>query len=255
MQGALILGIIEGVTEFLPISSTAHLLLVAKLLNLPTSEYWKFFEVFIQAGAILAVVAAFSKSLFNTKLWPKLLVSFLPTAVIGLLLHKIIKNYFFENYLLIAGSLIFISLIFLLIEYLLKNNQLKLTKKLEQLNYREAFLLGLAQSLAVVPGVSRSGIVLVGGLALGFKREETALYSFILAVPTILAASVLDLIKTDQNILFQDWLLSLVGFTTAFIFAYLSIRWFVKFLQKNNLIPFAFYRIFLGIIILFFLFW
>lgn len=253
MLNAIILGIIEGLTEFLPISSTAHLIITAKLLGILQNEYWKFFEVFIQSGAILAVAFAFLKELMNKKLWPKLLASFLPTAIIGLALHKIIKQYFFENYALIATSLIFISLIFFLIEYLVFKKKLSLNKKIKDISYRDAVLLGLAQSLAVVPGVSRAGIVLVSGLSLSYKREEVALYSFLLAIPTILAASVLDIIRTDKQILLTNLNLSLTGFIVSFISAYFAAKWFIKFLQKNNLISFAIYRIILGIGILLFL--
>jgi len=253
MVFAIILGIVEGLTEFLPISSTAHLLIVAKFFQISQTEYWKFFEVFIQSGAILAVVVVFYKQLLNKQLWPKILASFLPTAIIGFLLHKIIKTYFFGNYLLIAFSLIIISLVFFWVEYLIKSQKIILNKEVKKISFKEAIVLGLAQSLAVIPGISRAGIVLVTGLSFGYKREEVAMYSFILAVPTILSASVFDLLKTNQQVLWQNLNLSFLGFLVAFISAYLAVSWFIKYLQKNNLVGFAVYRIILAILVLIFL--
>jgi undecaprenyl-diphosphatase len=241
-----ILGIVEGLTEFLPISSTAHLILAAKLLHLPQNTFQTFFEVFIQTGAILAVVFLFWKDLWDIKHMKNLLLSFIPTAVVGLLLYKVIKTVFFESPFLIAGSLIVIGVVFLVVEQ--RNG--KLTKAIESLTWKEAILIGLAQSLAVVPGVSRSGIVMIAMMLMGFKRKESAQYSFMLALPTLASASLYDLFKMRHVLSFNTTTISLtsIGFGVAFVVAYFSMRWFVGFLQKYSLRVFGWYRIALGII-------
>ena len=250
MLPALILGILEGLTEFLPVSSTAHLIIAADLLNLPSSQYWQFFEVFIQAGAILAVVTLYFKQIFNFKLVTNLLFSFVPTALIGFGLYKIIKSIFFESILLISVSLIVFGLIFLLVEKLIKQKKLIINKNLDRLSPKQAVLIGLAQALAVVPGVSRAGSVMVAGLLLGYKREQVALYSFLLAVPTILAAAIFDLLKTDWSIVSTNIGLTLIGFVSAYLSALVVIKWFINYLQKKNLEIFGYYRIVIGLLIL-----
>ncbi|MEK7495589.1 MAG: undecaprenyl-diphosphate phosphatase [Patescibacteria group bacterium] len=242
---ALILGLVEGITEFLPISSTAHLIISSKLLNIPQTEFQKFFEVFIQSGAILAVVIIYWKIILKNKsLFINIILSFIPTAVIGLLLHKVIKGVFFESLTLIAISLFVVGLFFIIFEFLLKNKIVKTNKKIIQMTIIQALVIGLGQSLAVVPGVSRAGAVILTMMILGFNREESALYSFVLAVPTLLAASAFDFIKTDQKLIFtgSNPLFLIVGTVMAFISALLAIKWFIKFLQKNTLTSFGVYR-------------
>jgi len=253
MLSALFLGIIEGLTEFLPISSTAHLIIANRLLGLPQNEYWKFFEIFIQAGAILAVVTVYFQELFNHKQNLKLLFSFLPTAVVGLLLYNVIKNVFFNSLILIAFSLIIFGLLFLVIEWLIKNKRIVLKHKLEKLTIKQALFIGVMQSLAVVPGVSRSGAALVGSLLLGYDRRQGAQYSFLLAVPTILLAAIFDLLKTDFRVVSSNFGLTLIGLVSAYISALFVIRWFMKFLENNSLIIFGFYRLVVGILLLLFL--
>jgi len=253
MLSALFLGIIEGLTEFLPISSTAHLIIANRLLGLPQNEYWKFFEIFIQAGAILAVVTVYFQELFNHRQNLKLLFSFLPTAVVGLLLYNVIKNVFFNSLILIAFSLIIFGLLFLVIEWLIKNKRIVLKHKLEKLTIKQALFIGVMQSLAVVPGVSRSGAALIGTLLLGYDRRQGAQYSFLLAVPTILLAAIFDLLKTDFRVVSSNFGLTLIGLVSAYISALFVIRWFMKFLENNSLIIFGFYRLVVGILLLLFL--
>jgi len=243
------LGIIEGLTEFLPISSTAHLILVSQLLNIPQTDFQKFFEVFIQSGAILAVFFIYLKYVLkNKKIIPKVIASFVPTAVIGFLLYKIIKHVFFNSRLLMALSFFILGAVFLVIEYLIKNKKIKLTQSIDRLNYQTAIIVGFMQALAVIPGVSRAGIVLVTMMILGFKREESARYSFLLAVPTILAASGYDLYKSKDLLVFSsnNLFLLMIGFVVSFISAYVVVNWFIKYLQKNTLNLFAIYRIILA---------
>ncbi|MCX7589980.1 MAG: undecaprenyl-diphosphate phosphatase [Patescibacteria group bacterium] len=254
MIEAIILGIIEGITEFLPVSSTAHLILASYLLKIEQTNFHKFFEVFIQSGAICAVIFNYFYLLKQNKdLIKKIIVSFMPTAFFGFFLYKIIKNVFFENYILIALSFIILGIIFIIIEKLINNKKIELELNLNNLNYKKAFLIGIFQSLAVIPGVSRAGAVILGMLILKFKREESVLYSFFIAVPTIISAGLYDLYKTGFNELIlsqQNIIYLIIGFITSFIFALITIKWFIKYLQKNNLKPFGWYRIILGIIFL-----
>jgi undecaprenyl-diphosphatase len=241
----IILGIIEGITEFLPISSTAHLIITSKLLNIPQTEFQKFFEVFIQSGAILAVVFIYWKVILKNKnLLKNIILSFIPTAIVGLLFHKVIKNVFFESFTLIVVSLFAIGLFFIVFEFLLKKKIVKTDKKIIQMTIIQALLIGFGQSLAVVPGVSRAGAVILTMMILGFNREESALYSFVLAVPTLFAASAFDLIKTGPQLIFSDSnsLFLFIGLITSFFSALLAIKWFIKFLQKNSLTYFGVYR-------------
>jgi len=250
LLNALILGLVEGITEFLPISSTAHLIISSKLLNIPQTEFQKFFEVFIQSGAILAVVFIYWKIIIKNKsLLINIVLSFIPTAIVGLLLHKVIKGVFFESFTLIAVSLFVIGLFFIVFEFLLKKKIFKTDKKIIGMTIIQALLIGVGQSLAVVPGVSRAGAVILTMMILGFNREESALYSFVLAVPTLLAASLLDFMKTDPQLIFtgNNPLFLFIGLITSFFSALIAIKWFVSFLQKNSLSSFGIYRIALSI--------
>ena len=243
---SLILGIIEGITEFLPVSSTAHLIITSRLLKIPSTEFIKFFEVFIQSGAILAVLLLYySYVIKNKEVIKKIIISFVPTAIIGFLLFKIIKTIFFESYYLIIGSLFFVGLLFILIEVLISKKKIVLSKKINQLSNLTSIIIGTAQALAVIPGVSRAGIVIVIMMLLGYKRDQAALYSFLLAVPTILAASAFDLLKTDLSIISNPDNLAFlsIGFITSFITAYISIKWLISFLQKKSLVIFGLYRV------------
>jgi undecaprenyl-diphosphatase len=250
---AVVLGIVEGLTEFLPISSTAHLIFISKLLKIPQTDFQKFFEVFIQSGAILAVLIIYLQILVKRKNYFKnILISFVPTAVIGFILYKIIKKIFFESYLLIISMMLIVGILFLIVEKLVKNKSLKLSKATNQISINEALLIGLGQSMAVVPGVSRAGAVIITMMFLGFKRDESAIYSFLLAVPTIFAASGLDLLKTNFNLIFnsQNLLLLIIGFFTSFISAFVVVRWFIKYLQRNSLVVFGWYRIIVCIMLI-----
>jgi undecaprenyl-diphosphatase len=245
----IILGIIEGVTEFLPISSTFHLLFATKVLGLPESEFSKFFDVFIQAGAILPVIFLFGKEWFKDRVQlQKVAVSFIPTAIIGLVLHKVIKNVFFESPLLMLGVFIAVGLGFFLIEWLVQKKKLQLTRTIADLTYTQAVVIGIAQACAVVPGVSRAGAVILGMMLLGIKRDEAAKYSFTLAVPTILAAAALDVIKTNPAVVMDSAnLVTLaVGFVVAFLSSLVIIKWFINYLRQHSLNIFGIYRVIVG---------
>ncbi len=244
---AAILGVIEGLTEFLPISSTAHMILGARIMGLQQTEFLKFFEVFIQLGAILAVVFLYFKQFFNKSIIKQLLCSFVPTASVGFALYKIIKTIFFESNVLISWSLILIGIVFIVVERM----KLKETKSIAQMSLATAVVIGLAQSLAVVPGVSRAGIVIIAMMLLGFKRDESAQYSFMLALPTLAAAALLDVVKMrNTHLTFSEIEMIALGAGVAFFVAYASMKWFVEFLKHKKLTSFGVYRIVIGLLAL-----
>jgi len=246
---AVILGLVEGITEFLPVSSTGHLILVSTLLGLKQTEFQKTFEVVIQLGSILAVVFLFYKRLFtDIELWKRIIVAFIPTGVLGLLLYKVIKGYLFNPFV-VASMLILWGVIFILVELWLKKHPPRYSDE-DQIPYWKAFVIGLFQSLAMVPGTSRSGSTIVGGLLLGLDRKTAAEFSFLLAVPTMLAATGYDILKHHSEFSFQNWELLLVGFITAFVSALVVVKWFLNFLKGHTFIPFAIYRIVIGILFL-----
>lgn len=249
---SIILGLVEGVTEFLPISSTFHLIWTSKLLGIPQSDFLTFFEVFIQSGAILAVVVVYFKYILEHKQNIRnILFSFIPTAIVGLILHKIIKTIFFNSDTLMLGAFVLFGIIFIIVEYLIKKGKITLNKSILDIPISVAIIIGLGQSLAVLPGVSRAGAVMIIMMILGYKRKDSALYSFLLAVPTILAASGFDLIKMDFSLLHQgsNILYIAVGFVVAFVSALMVINWLIRFLQTNTLTSFGIYRIVLAALI------
>lgn len=246
---AALLGVVEGLTEFLPVSSTAHMIITSRLLGLQQTEFIKFFEVFIQIGAIAAVVFLYFKQFFKVSIVKHLILSFIPTAIVGFFLYKIIKNVFFEANILIAVSLIVVGIVFIVIERL----GLKEHKTIAQLTPRMAILIGLAQSLAVVPGVSRAGIVMIAMMCMGYKRDESAQYSFMLALPTLAAAALLDVVKMrSAKLSINELEMIIVGTCTAFAVAYASMRWFISYLKSRKLTGFGVYRVGIGIISLLF---
>jgi undecaprenyl-diphosphatase len=250
---AIVLGIVEGLTEFLPISSTAHLIITSKFLNLVQTDFLKLFEVFIQSGAILAILIMYFKYILkNKKIINVLLISFIPTALIGLLFYKIIKDVFFESTQIIIVTLSIVGILFITVEILIKRNLIKIDKKISDMNYFHAFIIGFFQSFAIIPGVSRAGAVIVSMMFMKYKRSESAIYSFLLAIPTIIAASILDLYK-NYKIAFQSVTniqMIVIGFIVSFVTAYLAVKWFISYVQKNSLIGFGIYRIALAIILI-----
>ncbi len=252
---AIILGVVEGLTEFLPISSTFHLIWAARIMHLAQTDFNKLFEVFIQSGAIFAVVLLYWKTfLENRKLMLKVLTAFIPTAIVGLLMYKIIKDVFFTSANGMLSIFIAVGLFFILFEIFLRQSRIQLDRDLDSLAFWEAAVVGLAQSLAIMPGVSRAGAVIVVLMFFRFKRSEAAKFSFLLAVPTIFAASALDAFKMKDQILSSqnNMLLLVVGSIVAFITALVVIKWFISYLQKHSLIIFGWYRIIVGFLLLIF---
>jgi undecaprenyl-diphosphatase len=247
---ALILGIVEGVTEFLPVSSTGHLILASKLMGIEQTDVHKTFEVVIQLGSILAVIFAFKEKIFHSvELWKRLIVGFIPTAVLGFTLYKTIKSLFAPE--TVAYMLIFGGIVFIVIELLYKEKEHHVAH-VEEVSYKQAFMIGLFQSLAMVPGTSRSGATIIGGLLIGLKRKTATEFSFLLAVPTMLAATAYDILKHHNEFDFSDAQALAVGFVTAFIVALAIIKWFLAFIKKHTFIPFGVYRIVVGLVFLMF---
>ena len=242
---AIILGVVEGLTEFLPISSTGHMILASHLLSIK-GDFLKTFEIFIQLGAILAVVVLYFKRLttsFDTI--KKVIVAFIPTAIIGLLLHDLAKKYLLGSSLVVSISLIVGGILIIWFEKTKKND-----KGVNGITYRQAVKVGLFQSIAIIPGVSRSAATIIGGQISSISRLEIVEFSFFLAIPTMFAATVLDLYKGVGEIGTHEVYLLVVGFITAFIVAVLAIKSFLSYIQKHNFIGFAVYRIVVGFIFL-----
>ncbi len=244
---SLLLGALEGVTEFLPVSSTGHLILASQLLGLKQTAAHKAFEVSIQLGSILAVLFLYAQRLLQDKqLWFKIAIAFLPTGALGFFLYKHIKALFgveTVSIMLIVGGILF-----LVFEYFHRNQPITEGKDLSQLSMKEALTIGFFQSLAMVPGTSRSGATLIGGLFMGLNRKSAAEFSFLLAIPTMFIATAYDLFKHRHEMIVDDWSMLIVAFITAFIFAFATVKAFVGFVSRHTFVPFALYRIIVGVI-------
>lgn len=239
---AFILGIVEGLTEFLPISSTGHLILAAQLLHMPETEFLKTFEISIQLGAILAVVILYWRLLFlNIDIMKRLAVAFAPTAFIGLVVYKHIKN-LLGSEAVVVWSLLLGGIIIILFEWLHREKDTDFDD-IAKLSYKTVFLVGLFQSIAMIPGVSRSGATILGGLFLGIRRKTIVEFSFLLAVPTMAAATGLDLLKNASSFSIDQMGVLSVGFITAFAVALVAIRFLLRFVQTRTFISFGIYRI------------
>ena len=244
---AVLLGVLEGATEFLPVSSTFHLIWASRLLGLPDTELQKLFEVVIQSGAVLAILALYARTILTDRaLVARLAVSFVPTAVVGLILYRTIKDVFFESAALQLLVFAGVGALFIVAERVWRGRAFDRTAA--GLSYRDAAVVGLAQALAVVPGVSRAGAVILALMALGVRRDDAARYSFLLALPTILAAGAYDLYQSRAALGAGAGAIVpiAIGFASAFVAALIVVRWFVRYLQRHSLEPFGLYRLVLA---------
>lgn len=249
---AIILAIVEGFTEFLPVSSTGHLVLTAKLLNLQQTEFVKSFEIIIQLGSILAVIFLYwRKLLVERTVWKQILIAFIPTALLGFTLYKVIKGYLIGNEMITVIALFLGGIVLILIE-LLHKERAHAIEKIEDIPVKKAFVIGLAQSVAMIPGVSRSAATIIGGMLLNLKRKTAVEFSFLLAVPTMISATGLDLVQTRFAFSPYEYSVLAVGFIGAFIVAIFAVKLVLRYIERNNFIPFGIYRIIVSI--LFFLF-
>lgn len=262
---AILFGIVEGITEWLPISSTGHMILLDEFIHLGVSEeFYKLFEVVIQLGAILAVVLMYFKTIFpwgfgktkeDTKntlnLWGKILVACIPAAVIGILFDDWLDEHLY-NSVVVSLALIIYGIIFIVIES--KNFGKRNTKKLNDITYKQALGVGGFQLLSLIPGTSRSGSTIIGGLILGLERSVAAEFTFFLAIPVMAGASFLKLVKyvLDVGFVFQasELLLLGVGCLVAFIVSILIIKFLMNYIRKHDFKVFGWYRIALGILVL-----
>ncbi|WP_040727721.1 undecaprenyl-diphosphate phosphatase [Thiomicrorhabdus sp. Kp2] len=246
---AAILGIIEGLTEFLPISSTGHLIVVSEWLGLEQTKQNMAFEVIIQVAAILAIFSHYSSkfSLEHIRLWINVVIAFIPIAAIGFLFHHQIKEFFTLN--VVAWMFIIGGLIFLVMEKLY-NEGTHRTRDIDDLSITQAFWIGIVQIFALIPGTSRAGASIVGGVMVGLDRKTSAEFSFLLALPVLAAASGLDLLKNYSEFANSSWLPLLVGFVMAYIVAYLTMSLFLRFLDKFTFNAFGIYRIVFGVVLL-----
>lgn len=247
---SIILGIIEGFTEFLPISSTGHLILGSVLLGLPQTDVLKSFEIAIQLGAICAVALLFWKRFLDWNILTRLLSAFIPTAVIGLLLHSFVKEHLLGNPYVVVAALFLGGVFLIVFEFFHKEDKTK-EEDITDISHKQAFIVGVCQAFAIVPGVSRSAATIVGGLSLGLRRASIVEFSFLLAVPTMLAATTLDVVKSYQLFSVNDIGLILTGFTTAFLVALVSVKFLLHYVKRYTFMPFGVYRIIVALLFFF----
>ena len=240
---ALILGIVEGITEFLPISSTAHLILTSHLLQLAESEFIKSFEIIIQLGAILSVVVLYWSRFWNWDVLKKLVVAVIPTGVIGLTVYRAVKGYLLGNIPVVLAALVIGGIALIIFEQFQQRTDGDVD--FSEITYRKAFLIGLFQAIAVIPGVSRSAATIVGGSLIGVSKRTIVDFSFMLAVPTMLAATGLELVKGRAALVGHYDMLA-VGFIVSFITAIVAIKAFLGFIKQRSFAAFGWYRIVLA---------
>ncbi|WP_198305228.1 undecaprenyl-diphosphate phosphatase [Arcobacter vandammei] len=248
---AIWLGIIEGITEFIPVSSTGHLIVLSELLGLEQNNVNKAFEIIIQFAAIMALVFVYpSKFTFKKiNLWLKIALAFIPIGAVGFLFAKQIKANFSVE--IVAWAFIIGGIIFLIVEKYFYDDKKTLIDDVEKVSFKQALYIGLAQVLALIPGGSRAGASIIGAMLVGLNRKASAEFSFLLAVPVMCATTFYDLYKHHEAILQDGNLLTLaVGFVTSFVVALVVIKLFLKFLEKFTFVAFGVYRILFGILIL-----
>jgi undecaprenyl-diphosphatase len=244
----LILGIIEGVSEFLPISSTGHLMLASYLLHLKQTDFQKSFEIAIQLGAILSVVVLYWRALLvNFEILKRVITAFIPTAILGFIFYKIIKRVLLGSNTVVLFSLL-IGGIFLILFELWHREKEGASEEISDISYSKSFMIGLCQAVAMIPGVSRSAATIIGGLILGIKRKTIVEFSFLLSVPTMVAATGLDLMRSGGHFSLEEFNLLLIGFISSFIVALLSIKGLIHFIKNHTFIVFGIYRILISLL-------
>jgi len=246
---AIIIGIIEGFTEFLPISSTGHMIIASQFLGVSENALTKAYQVIIQFAAILAVMLIYKEKITFKKidLWTKLIVAFLPLAITGFIFKEHIKTLF--NVETVAWMFIIGGIVFLVVEYFYQEKEYHVSD-VEKVNFKQALWIGIAQIFSLIPGTSRAGATIIGGLLVHLDRKTSAEFSFLLAIPVMTAVSGYDLLKHYQEFADVHWGAFIIGFVTAFIVAYITIKLFLSFLQRFSFVAFGVYRIIFGVILL-----
>jgi len=254
---AFIMGIVEGLTEFLPISSTGHMIIVGEFIDFKGGVFFTTFEVVIQLGAILAVVYYYRHKIASSlkhlrpgeggfELWSKILISFLPAAAIAFILHDFIYERLFSS-LTVALALVIGGIMMILAE---NNSGKGRVAQMEKATYKQAFLIGVYQCMALIPGMSRSASTIMGGMISGLSVKAAAEFSFFLAMPTMVAASSYSLLKGFSGLTSQQWQAIGIGFVVSFVVALLAVDKFLSYLQRHALKSFAYYRIIVGFVLL-----
>ncbi len=256
---AFIMGIVEGLTEFLPISSTGHLILAGSLLDF-TGENVKVFSIAIQAGAMLSVVWVYRQKILEVlfgmftkqrerRFAINVIIAFIPAAALGLLFAKKIQTFLFYP-IPVAAAFIIGGLIILFVERKNTNDYYARVQDVDDMTALDALKVGIAQAFALIPGTSRSGATIIGGMLFGLSRKVATEFSFFLAMPTLFGASIYSIYKERALLQASDIPLFTVGTVSSFIFAFLCVRWLLRFISSHSFIPFAYYRIAFGILVL-----
>jgi undecaprenyl-diphosphatase len=259
MLKAIIMGLVEGATEFIPVSSTGHLIIAGEWLDFLDKDKRDVFEIMIQLGAVLAVCVEFRQRLIQTvqriqtdpdaqHLVRNLVIAFLPAAILGLAFHHQIKEFLFSSFT-VGIALIVGGILILIIEKFVPPGKVQ---DIDHISLKQALQIGFAQSLALIPGVSRSGATILGGMCFGLSRQTATEFSFFLALPIMFAATGYDLLKARDLLSLDDAFIFLIGFVTAFLSALVVIRALIKFVSQHSFAVFAWYRIVFGILILLF---
>lgn len=246
---SIIIAFIEGLTEFLPVSSTGHMILASSLMKIHDDAFVKTFEISIQLGAIMAIVMLYAKRFWQgISIYLKLGIAFIPTAIIGFLAYNFIKAYLF-NPTIVAVSLIIGGIVLILIDKKVVAQKSK-TDVLENITYKNAFFIGLIQCFSMIPGVSRAAATIIGGVFNGLDKKQATEFSFLLAVPTMFAATGYDLLKTPVVFTNHEILLLAIGFIVALFTAWIAVKVFIKIVENYGFKYFGYYRIIIGIIFL-----
>ncbi|MDY0321304.1 MAG: undecaprenyl-diphosphate phosphatase [Arcobacteraceae bacterium] len=246
---SIILGIIEGFTEFLPISSTGHMIIASDLMDIQQTNMTSAFEIIIQFSAILAVVFNYKDkfTLQKIELWKKIVLAFIPIGAVGFVFASTIKAMFVPS--IVAFAFIIGGIIFLVVEKFYKNEE-HLIDDVEKVSYTQAFYIGLAQVAALIPGASRAGASIIGAMLVGLNRKASAEFSFLLALPVMCATTGYDLVKHYHEFVGANFIVLAVGFITSFIVAYLTMKLFIEFLSRFTFVAFGIYRIIVGVLLL-----
>ncbi len=243
---AIILGIVEGITEFLPISSTGHLILAAVLLHVAETDFVKTFLIVIQLGAILAAAVLYWRMLvLDPWILTKTIAAFVPTGVLGFVLYKVIKG-LLGNPAIVVWTLLVGGGLLIVLELWLRGRTVA-TRTVSEITFGQAVIIGTVQAVSMVPGVSRSAATIMAGLVLGIDRKAIVEFSFLLAIPTMVAASAYDIFKNRAMLTLGQVDLIAIGFIVSFVLAVISIKWLLGFVQTHTFIPFGIYRIIAGI--------
>lgn len=259
---AILFGIVEGLTEWLPISSTGHMILLQEFVKIEPKAFWDMFLVVIQLGAIMAVVVLYfhklnpfarSKTELQKKdtfsLWGKVIVSSIPAGIIGVLFNNKIEKIFYNDYKIVAAMLIVYGILFIIVENR-NRHRVPAVTNLSKLSYKTAFMIGIFQALALIPGTSRSGATILGAILIGTSREVAAEFTFFLAIPAMFGASILKMVKFGFAYTPTEAAVLLVAVVTAFLVSIVAIRFLMAYIKKHNFKPFGYYRIALGVVVL-----